>query len=61
MRNLDRHISEAIIQAKDLIVKEKGLSEPEAHRYLQKQAMDQRVKIEVVAQGIVERAKQKGK
>lgn len=46
-----------VAMAKDLIMKEREISEPMAHYHLQKLSMDRRVKIEVIAKEVVERSK----
>lgn len=35
--------SQAVERAKQLLMKRRGMTEPEAHRYLQQQAMDRRM------------------
>ncbi|NLT95668.1 MAG: ANTAR domain-containing protein [Clostridia bacterium] len=43
-----------IKEAKELLMKKKGLTEPEAHRYLQKQSMDSGEPIRKIAQKIID-------
>ncbi|MBR2085970.1 MAG: ANTAR domain-containing protein [Oscillospiraceae bacterium] len=40
-------------QAKGLLIENRHMTEPEAHRYLQLQAMNQRIPKLVIAQGII--------
>ena len=40
-------------QAKGLLIENRHMPEPEAHRYLQLQAMNQRIPKLVIAQGII--------
>lgn len=42
-------------QAKGLLIENQHMTEPEAHRYLQLQAMNQRIPKLVIAQGIIRR------
>ena len=44
-----------VAQAKDLLMENQRMTEPEAHRYLQLQAMNQRIPKLVIAQGIIRR------
>ena len=40
-------------QAKGLLIENRHMTEPEAHRYLQLQAMNQRIPKLVIAEGII--------
>ena len=42
-----------VSQAKDLLMENKRMTEPEAHRFLQMQAMNRRIPKIVIAQGII--------
>lgn len=50
-RELDSH--KTLEMAKQLLMKHRSLSEPEAHRTLRKMAMDQNLKLAVVAESVI--------
>ena len=51
----DASVKEQIVeQAKGLLMQKKRMTEPEAHRYLQKQAMNRRIPKLVIAEGIIQ-------
>ena len=51
---MDAERKEQIVeQAKGLLIENRHMTEPEAHRYLQLQAMNQRIPKLVIAQGII--------
>lgn len=53
---IDANYKDRIVaQAKDLLMENRRMTEPEAHRYLQLQAMNQRIPKLVIAQGIIRR------
>lgn len=51
---MDTEQKEQIVeQAKGLLIENRHMTEPEAHRYLQMQAMNQRIPKLVIAQSII--------
>ena len=51
---MDAERKEQIVeQAKGLLIENRHMTEPEAHRYLQLQAMNQRIPKLVIAEGII--------
>lgn len=46
---------ELVLFAKELLIEYQGMTEPEAHKYLQKTAMDRRVSKKYIAKWVVTR------